>query len=80
MFAQGTDDMSDHDTAGDASLIYVRERWWRPATAPWGWRADPARLSVWHRSALARFVTLPPSLLEQRERLTISNARAACAN
>ena len=69
--------MSDHDTAGDASLISVRERrWWWPATAPWGWRDDPARLCVWRRSALARFATLPPSLLEQRERLTISNARA----
>lgn len=41
------------------------------ATAPWGEgeHIHHIGLYVWRRSALARFVRLPPSVLEQRERL-----------
>ena len=49
----------------------LRAFYFTRATAPWG--EGPLfhhiGLYAWRRSALARFVSLPPSVLEKRERL-----------
>ncbi len=56
---------------GSGEGRYRRALYFTRATAPWGdgELIHHIGLYVWRRAALARFVTLPPSPLERRERL-----------
>jgi 3-deoxy-manno-octulosonate cytidylyltransferase (CMP-KDO synthetase) len=56
---------------GSGEGMHRRALYFTRATAPWGEGEliHHIGLYAWRRSALARFVSLPPSPLEQRERL-----------